>query len=365
MGVSPNSLTSPWISNGTVTSPEARLALGASWMKSPSSPILAETGVVEGSTPSASISSNSVIVTAHHVVVEATGGTHVCTTAVSMTCPLDTPLPSSGQSRFDLIVAEIVDTADSATYRLRSVTGVAAGSPSVPATPANTVALFRVPVTNSGPQTPVAIFGYTRAPGGIRLVRAGDTRAGSYVGDLRKFDTGQIDVWRGGQWDTVVAPAAWTQFTPTLYSSGSGTAQVMGSGGSAIGRYLIAGKVMHLRYAFRRGTTGFSGGWGDIYTQLPAGVTSAPAEETHILAKLNAHTLTGNALAGIWMGKCFIPPSSNRMNLYFPISGARSDLTTYRYSDSAQGNPGTGFPQVAGDYPTPGILVIQGTIEIS
>lgn len=358
------SATSPWISNATVTSPEARLALAASWMKSPTSSILAETGVVEGSSPAASISGNNVIVTAHQVVVEASGGTYVCTSAAALTCPVDTPLPAAGQSRYDLLVAEVIDTADSAIYRIRSVAGVAAASPSVPATPANTVALFRVQVTNSGPQTPVALFGYTRAPGGIRLVNSGDTRAGSFTGDLRKFTTGQIDRWTGTAWETIASPAAWTQFTPALYAATSG-AIPLGTGGSAIGRYIVAGKVMHLRYVFRaaRQSAGFNGGDGDVSTRLPPGITSAPSEETQILAKLNVFPANTDTLTSIFLGKCFIPPSSTMMNLYFPVDYTRSDLHTYMVSNG--GAAGSGFPVQPGDYPRPGVLVVQGTIEIS
>lgn len=353
-----NSATTPWATTLAITEPEARLAMSASWAKAPSSSILSETGIPEGAAPAASVSGNTINVTAHHLIHEDASGTWVCTSAATLGCPLDTPLPSSGQSRFDLVVGEVV----AGVYRLRSITGTASASPSVPAVPANTTPLFRVPVTNAGPQTPVAIFGYTRAPGGIRLVSSlADTRAGSFTGDLRRTMTGVIQRWTGTAWETIASPAAWTEFTPTLYTQQG--AQAMGSGGSAIGRYLVQGKVCHLRYVFRRGTS-FVGGWGDVTTRLPPGITSAPSEETQILAKLNAND-AGNTLHAIFLGKCFIPPNSQMMNLYFPVDYTRSDLHTYQMSDSSAGNPGTGFPRIPGSYATPGILVIQGTIEIA
>ncbi|MGE0841164.1 hypothetical protein [Pseudonocardia sp.] len=364
MGASSVSTTDPWLSNQKVTSPEARLALSASWAKQVGSSILAESGAVEGAGPSASVSGNNILVTAHQAIVEAALGTYVCSSTATMTVPMDTPLPTSGQSRYDIIYGEIVDSSDSATYRLNTVKSAASASPSIPNAPSNTVPLFRVQVTSAGPQTPVPIMSWARAPGAPRLVETGDTRNGAYIGDRRKFRDGSEDVWSGSAWQRVVAPASWSQFTPQLLTSGDASGVPVGPNGSAIARYLVQGKSMHLRYIFRVGAGAPPAGWGDIYTQLPPGITSAPTEETQILAKLNAHNPVGT-LYGIFLGKCFIPPNSNGMYLYFPFSSARSDLGTYRMSVSSAGTAGTGRPLVPGGYPIPGILVIQGTIEIS
>jgi hypothetical protein len=276
------------------------------------------------------------------------------------------PVPTAGQSRIDLIVGQISDPGDAAVYQLASVTGTAAGSPSVPSVPANTTVLFQLTVTNTAPQTPTIRYRFTRPPGGLRLCETGDTTAGTYSGEMRRFRNGQIDVWRTSgtpAWDPVAAPSAWTQFTPQLFAAVTG-AIPLGSGGTAIGRYIVQGKVMHLRYVFRADTqaNGFNGGNGDVSTRLPSGFTSAPAEETQILAKVNVHTINGG-LQAIFLGKCYIPASSTLMNLYFPLNTTRSDLHTYMVSNG--GTAGTGFPTIAGDFPRPAILVIQGTIEIT
>lgn len=362
-----NSTTSPWLSNQTVTSAEGRLALSASWAKASGSGILAEGGVIESSTPpTATVSGTNINVTAHQAIVEATGGTYVGTTTGTLAVPLQTPLPTAGQSRIDLIVAQIADSADSAIFQLASVTGTAAGSPSVPSVPANTTVLFQLTVTNTAPQPPTQRYRFTRPPGGIRLAEVGDVTAGTYSGEMRRFRNGQIDVWRTSgtpAWDPVAAPSAWTQFTPQLFASVTG-AIPLGSGGTAIGRYIVQGKVMHLRYIFRADTqaNGFNGGNGDVSTRLPSGYTSAPAEETQILAKLNAHLANGG-LQGIFLGKCYIPASSTVMNLYMPVSSANCGLHTYMVSNG--GAAGSGFPTIPGDFPRPAILVIQGTIEIT
>lgn len=358
------SAISPWATSGQITAPEARSTMGASWAKGIGSTTVAEGGVVEGAEPTASIVGGSVRVTAHNAVVPSANGTFIGVSEASMDLLLQTPFPSAGQSRIDLVVGGIGGTADtSAVYQLERVTGTASGSPSAPAVPANKIPLFQVTVNNSGLQTVTATYGRTRAPGGIRLVNAGDTRAGSYTGDLRKFITGQIDVWTGAAWNTIVQPSAWTQFTPSL-TSAIGGALNMGSTGSAIGRYMVQGKLCHLRYIFRGSGAGYAGGRGAISTTLPPGITSAPSEETQILAKLNAFGFASGSLYAIFMGVCFIPPSSNQMTLWMPQSIERNDLGVYQSADST-GNPGTGRPNIPGDHPVFNPLVIQGTIEIS
>lgn len=359
------SAVSPWATSGQITAPEARYAMAAGFAKSPSSTIQAEGGVIEGANPGASISGANCVVTAHQAVVESANGTFVGTAPASLSVPLQTPNPSAGQSRYDIVYGEITGAADTAAvYSLTSVTGTASGSPSIPSAPANTTPLFRVQVTNAGPQTPVPIYGYTRAPGGIRLVAAGDVRAGSFTGDLRKFSNGQIDVWNGSAWVTITAPAAWSQFTPVLTSAAGGVVN-LGAGGSAVGRYIVVGKLCHLRYIFDAAGAGRAGGKGQVTCQLPPGVTAAPSGETQILAKLNAKRFSNEALWSIMLGVCFINAGTTTMQPYFPRITNDVGLGPYQIADSGAGAAGTGIPVLPGEFVMPGPLVIQGTIEIS
>lgn len=292
----------------------------------------------------------------------------IAETAQSVTIPA----ASTSQTRLDRIVLRIRDSAfsgASADGDIVLVQGVQASSnPQLPAEPANSFTLATSSVTGTGTPVVTPAWRYTTAAGGIRPARAGtvdDGLAPLYAGQYRDLN-GQLlrGSGPGGTWQPVADSRGWQQFTPTLFNLGSGTptAQNMGGGGTAIGRYLVNGKVMHLRYIFRAGS-GFLGGFGDVFTELPPGFTSAAVEETQILAKLNATTTTGTLYA-IFLGKCFLAPNSRRMALYFPVNINRSDLTTYRMSGDSGGTAGTGFPNVPGNYPLPGILVIQGTVEI-
>jgi len=361
------SATSPWASSGAITAPEARLILGSLLAKAPGSAVLAEGGVFEGAVPTASISGSNVLVTAHAAVVEAAGGTYVCPSATTLSVTLNAN-PGSGQSRYDLIVGEISGTDSAAVYQLRAVAGTASASPSVPSVPANTTPLFRVQVTNSGPQTPVWIGGFTRVAGGIRLVESGDTRVGSYTGDQRRFRTGQIDTWDGTQWNPSVVPSGWSQWSPTLKYAGAGGYPAgnvnLGVGGSVAGRYVLQGKRLDLSYTFFFGTSGQQGGAGDISTNLPPGLLSRVGLESHILAVL----YTGGSGSGsqlVFAGACFVPPNSNQLFPRFALSRSDTAIAGLKNADSS-GAAGTGIPLLSGRYPIDAgsILSLTGVIEV-
>lgn len=378
--VSAGGSVTPWFATTQLTSPELRYAMATLLGGDISSPINVEGGVRpsggdtngafvptsngSGTNPSVSVAPGQC------VVKRSVGGTYICTMTTATTVALDLPLPAAGQTRIDLLVAQVVDPeADTSatsgtTFQLRTVLGTASASPVAPSVPVDTLPLYKWTVNNAGAITAItSIRTFTRALGGVRLVDDTDTRAGSHPGDLRMRANGQLEVWKNSVWNVLASPAAWTQFTPQLFAGVTG-AIPLGTAGSAIGRYMVQGKSMHLRYIFRADTqvNGFNGGQGDVSTRLPAGFTSAAAEETHILAKLNQHGIN-STIQRIYMGKVFIPANSTMMNLYFPVAWDRSDLHTYQIS-APGGAPGSGFPVVPGDFPRPGVLVIQGTIEI-
>lgn len=375
MGTAVASTVDPYFVNNRLTSNEMRYALSALVGRDPTSPVLAETGVLPGGGIPFGLSSNGTasapqvsVAPGHCVVATAAGGTYVCTWPVAANVTLTTP---AGNPRIDVLCARVRDTDVDASgvkvFELLTVDGTPAASPTVPAIPAGYLPLYQITVASSGAGgglTMTDVRPFTRAAGGVRVVTASQlVRAGSYTGDLRVQGNGQVDVWLGSSWVTVASPAVWSQFTPTLQTSGNAGGVPVGANGSAIGRYLVVGKVCHLRYVFRVGAGAPAAGWGDISTQLPPGITSAPAEETQILAKLNAHWPVGTLYA-IFLGKCFITSSSTTMALYFPVDINRSDLHTYQMSADSNGTAGTGYPRVPSGYPAPGVLVIQGTIEI-
>ncbi len=159
----------------------------------------------------------------------------------------------------------------------------------------------------------------------------------------------------------------WSQFTPILRYSGAsnqgtGSSGIvsLGTGATAIGRYIIIGKTLHLRYVFRS-SGGTNTGSGAIYSELPPGVTSAPQEETQILAKLNTLPISSDE---IWQGVCYVPPNSVQMYLYFPRSATDCRILNY-IGASSSGAAGTGVPFISGGFPDPEVLVIQGQIEVA
>ncbi len=359
---------SPWASTAAITAPEARLALGAGWAKSPTSSILTETGVIEGASPAASLSGNNVLITPHQCVVEAAAGTYVCTSIATITVPIDTPLPSSGQSRIDLVVAQISGTDTNAIYQLTTVKGTAAASPAAPSVPANTVLLYRVPVTNAGPQTPVAAWAWTRAPGAARLVEDGDTRNGSYVGDQRKFKSGRLDVWTGTAWLTLITPAAWTEVDiPWSYfgagATPGGTVNFGSTGRSKV-RYKRAGNDLTVDYEAVWGGSGINGGAGNLSTVLPSGLVGAGSDRDQWI---QAHLYVNDPVSGFqgdFAGMALVKSGSGGVVPFFPQNISTTRMFVHKIA-SVAATPGGGIPLIGGGYPQGGRVHCRGTIEVS
>lgn len=264
-----------------------------------------------------------------------------------------------------------IDASPAQTYTTFVIAGTPAGIPSAPtgSLTDGDVVLAWVTVranTTSILTTDIAdqrLFNVAR--GGIYPKASGDARPGAYPGQFRwNIATSALEVWTGAAWLVTASPAVWTQITPTLtyqgaVSGGTGSPGTvnLGTGGSALGRYQVVGKIMSLRYVFTGGTTPGAGS-GAITTTLPPGYTAAATGETQILAKLNTSNTTG-----IWNGVCYIPAGGTQMWIYMPNSQSDCRLNTYKVATSP-GTPSTGTPLITGDYPDCSVLVIQGIIEV-
>lgn len=206
---------------------------------------------------------------------------------------------------------------------------------------------------------------YNVARGGIYPKSSSDTRNGAYGGHTRYNQaSGAYEGWDGSNWNVIAAPYTWSTFTPVLTyqgasggGSGSPGTVSLGTGGTALGRYLQVGKTLYLRYVFNGGTSP-NGGSGSIYTVLPGSFVSAMSGETQILAKLNTP-----ATSGIWNGVCFIPANSTQMFPYFPNSQSDNRMNQWMVANSP-GVTGTGVPAVSGQLSNPSVLVIQGVVEV-
>lgn len=220
------STISPWFATTSLTAPEARLNIAALLGGDPDATIAIEGGVVPGAgdpfkpTSNGTAGSPRVSVAPGQLTIQRpTGGPYIATLPAAVNVSLDLPLPSSGQTRVDRLVAEIVDSeadggaTDPPTFNLRLSTlpGTASSSPVAPTPGAGQLPLWRWTLNSGGAITNIASDRrWTRAVGGVRFVEDGDTRAGSHVGELRIFASGQIDVWMlvSGtyRWQIIVPP---------------------------------------------------------------------------------------------------------------------------------------------------------------
>lgn len=373
-----DSSSSPWFASGTVTSAEARHALSATFSKSPTSAVQGEAGVIPASSSPFGLASNGTaglpsvaVAPGQCVVVNSVGGTYVCTLPASVTVFIDTPLPSGGNTRRDVLCARVLDSEAgdggglTGRLRLETVTGTAAISPTTPSVPSGWLPLFVITVNSSGGLTFSDVRSYTRGVGGVRFCRAGDTRAGSHVGDLRVFETGQIDAWLSGSWITIVAPTVWSQANVNYTYAGNGGSTPQGTvgfgtGGSSFVRYKRNGNDLSISYAARWGTQGtYNGGVGDITTVLPNGWVTPSGRDQWIPCQI----WVNNSAASIDVaGMALIQAGSNIVRPHFPIAGP---IDPYRIA-SQVGVAGASVPRITGGFAEGGAIHIgPATIEIA
>ena len=377
MGARLISPVDPWVLNQRISTLETRAAMATAFPSSVGDRLLVEGGVLPSADDTAfatvssgTSSSPSVTIGSGRCVVPVTGNYGYECTWPSGQGAIALTAPPASNPRKDLLVARIYNAAehgDTLTgFYLETIDGVAASNPQPPAVPAEAIPLKNVQVATTGALTITDRIYFTRAAGGIRRTENDLGRAGSHPRDLRVSTTGTLDVWQGGVWQTLASPAIWAQFSPTLnYSgaasggTGAGGVMALGTGGSAIGRYIVVGKTCHLRYEFRGGPGTF-GGTGSVYTTLPPLLTSAAVGETQILTKLNVLDYP----AEVYGGTCFIPPNNNIMYPFVARGIADCRLAPWTVATST-GAAGTGIPYIGGSFPNLGILIIQGHLEIT
>jgi hypothetical protein len=164
----------------------------------------------------------------------------------------------------------------------------------------------------------------------------------------------------------VATAAVWNQFVPTLEYAGAGSISAgtvgfgTGNDAGATGRWMQIGKRIDLSYLFKWGGLG-NGGAGVITTQMPPGVVSRLSLESHI----HCHLYVNDPQSGItwnFLGDAYIPPNSSQIHFEFPAG--QNDCTMGAYVISADGNPGTGTPNIPAGFPVGGVLTINGAIEV-
>lgn len=380
-----NASNAPYFASTALNAPQMRLAMGAVWADSPSG-AGTEAGVVPSGgnansafTPSSTGSAGAPAITVQPgqcVIQRAVGGTYVGTLTASVSLLIDTPLPSAGQTRWDVLCATIVDgEADGGTppqtcaLQFITVKGTAGASPSVPSVPAGYLPLYNVLVTNGGSLTFTDVRTFTRGVGGLRFVAAGDVRAGSYPADQRIFATGQVDTWlfvnSTWQWITTTAPAIWTQINVNYsYAGGSGGTINFGTGGTSICRYKRSSNDLALSYEAILGSAGWNMGTGRLSTVLPNGwVTPAGRDQW-----IPCHLYCNDAVSGFngdIAGLALVNGGSNVITPWFPINPASNVWMQPYLVVVTAGVNGQSVPVVPGGYAMPTRLHIAGSLELA
>jgi hypothetical protein len=149
-----------WEQAGDYAASVDRRLLGALWPR----PASSGGAVTPGSGMTVSIAPGSVAVP----TLNSTGSV-LCVSDAVETVTLD-PAPPTGNSRYDLIIcqprAADIDGGSNNDFIFDNVSGVAATSPAIPATPAGTVALARILVAGGSASIPSANITDIR-PGGL------------------------------------------------------------------------------------------------------------------------------------------------------------------------------------------------------
>lgn len=190
------------------------------------------------------------------------------------------------------------------------------------------------------------------ARGGIYPAPSWDTRVGAYEGHYRdNVATNALERWSGTAWEQVASPAAWTQFTPTLYSQDG--ACNLGSGGIAQGAYQVMGKTARVRYYFVAKRP-CNLGHGSIYVLLPAGMVAASATTGAGVGDQHGRCQVNTEDAGYqkWVGDAEMWAGTNKLYATFPLNASTSVLGYYSAA-TPNGGAGSGVPSIPNGFPDP------------
>jgi hypothetical protein len=201
----------------------------------------------------------------------------------------------SSQARIDLISLQIQDNAYDGSGFQRGQIVYTAGTPGsgvAPATPANSIPLFNVPVAALASSvnfaSATAVYPFTAAAGGIVPVRSSSDAPAAVAGVQyrHRLDVSAAAAAKtplesstdGITWTPVFDPAGFTWTTYPVAWASSGTAPVLGAGGTLLGSYMKIGRLVIAKIEMNTGSaTTF--GTGSYSWTLPftANVAGVPA----------------------------------------------------------------------------------------
>jgi hypothetical protein len=218
-----------------------------------------------------------------------TGGSYICHNDAAY----DVQITSSHATlaRKDLIIARVKDAVDDTgainAFTIEVVTGTAAGSPSAPALPSQSINLAEllIPAASSSVTNANITDRRTRVVGlggVLPIANTSDWPSGTYPGHtVYRDDSGLLQFWNGSTWRTVIDDAsypptgAWSTYTVN-WSSG-GTQPGLGNGTQS-GRYTKIGRtVTFTANIVSGGTTSY--GTGNYSLSLPVQAASNGIEQ--------------------------------------------------------------------------------------
>uniref|UniRef100_UPI003F493587 hypothetical protein n=1 Tax=Nonomuraea sp. CA-251285 TaxID=3240002 RepID=UPI003F493587 len=286
----------------------------------------------------------------------ATGGAYICHNDASVDVAIATAHATLG--RRDLIIARVYDAEVSGSaneWRVESVTGTPAGSPTVPATPSGAIALASVQVNAAATTITNAnitdVRAYASTLGGIPPATSGAMPASPYEGQgAYQTDLDKPVWWNGSAWrswtdegyQTQAAVASylsaqgyltqgavdawdWTSFTTTW--SAATTNPTLGNGTLACA-YRTIGKTAFIRMKLVMGSTTNKGSGLYGFT-LPAAITPA---ETQAMAGFISnssgtvrHVIAGFLTPGSGVFRIALGDGSSGVSNTAPIAWATGD----------------------------------------
>jgi hypothetical protein len=258
------------------------------------------------------------------------GGLYAAYNDANVTLSVDAA--HSTQYRRDVVIAEILDTADgdaSDAWQLRVVKGTnnATAPAPLPSTPAKSIWLSTINVdpsiTNlSGKVSDSRIW--LNTGGGTLLGTASFKPTTPATGTLVTDVDGrrQLSYWDGSAW-RFIADNAWTAYTPTTSGFGTGTFT------TRAGRYkYIAEKTIAIRIDIIMATNGT--GTSNIAVGLPATPSRAGVEQ-NIVGRFDDGANTWYAGVGSVLS---IGSGAQIDRVRFPLTGgSAADLDSYRGQD--------------------------------
>lgn len=224
----------------------------------------------------------------------------------------------STQARIDLISLQIQDTAyDSSGFQRGQIVYTAGtpGSGVAPATPANAIPLFNVPIAANASSvnfaSVTAVYPYTAAAGGIVPARSSSDAPAVVAGVQyrHRLDVSAAAAAKtplessvdGVTWTPVFDPAGFTETPYTPVWAAAGTAPFLGAGGTLIGSYVKIGRLVVAKIEMNTGAaTTFGSGSYSWTLPFTANVAGTPT---------NAFAYSGS-MAVSTSGATFYTPTS-------------------------------------------------------